>query len=312
MAEQHISIRSQSQKIQIEPTEISGNGGAENPTLIVPLKIIVNPIKLSGNKKQPFNLMGVDASISFNGLNYKTSKTIKFNYHKINYDNTIYYALDFQLDNYKLSKIEEKRIENIRVQIDLTLHIGHYESIVLNTGNINNPTTERDFISDFDYVSANISVEIPHSHWVSKVLPAMGYNSVRIIEIPSASTLLVEELNNSLKELNIANEYYLKGDYDKTVAHCRSAIDPIKRKLPDLKNAIQSSVEKDWVTKITEATESWLDVMVKQTFNFTSKAHHIPSVGHFSRADAEIIYMITMGIVAYAGKLNPEKYKQKK
>ena len=104
----------------------------------------------------------------------------------------------------------------------------------------------------------------------------------------------------------------MKGDYNKTVSHCRTALEPLRKKLGEVKDKIESKSEKDWILKVTETTETWLETVIKNTYFITSKTHHTPSVGNFSRSDAEIIYMISTGIIAYAGKFDPEKYDQRK
>lgn len=78
---------------------------------------------------------------------------------------------------------------------------------------------------------------------------------------------------------------------------------PIKFEFAKLKEFVKSKSEFDWANKVLEATEEWLDKIIKATSSFSSKTHHTPSVGHFSRTEAEIVLMITTGIIAYIGKI---------
>ncbi len=157
-------------------------------------------------------------------------------------------------------------------------------------------------MTDLTSAYCNISFEIPQSQWITKHLPALGWDSSRLIELPAANELIPEEYSQSLAELDKANEYFTKGDYDKVVAHCRSAIDPIRKKMPELKTMITSKSSYEWIDSVNESTFNWLDKLLKETGNFASKTHHTPSTGHFSRHDAQVVQMITIAIIAYAGK----------
>lgn len=66
---------------------------------------------------------------------------------------------------------------------------------------------------------------------------------------------------------------------------------------------IKSSSEFKFMSEIQKSTLQWLDSMFTESKNFTSKTHHSPSMGHFDRHDAETIFLITTGIVAYIGKI---------
>jgi hypothetical protein len=131
----------------------------------------------------------------------------------------------------------------------------------------------------------------------------MGHDSFRLFELPKNSHIIPEEYSKSLNELEEAKRYFLNGDYDKTVGHCRSALDPFKAKKDEIKTFIKSKSEFTWINDVLVATDEWLVKLVKSTSHFTSKAHHIPSVGHFGRPEAEIIMMITTALIAYIAKV---------
>ena len=84
--------------------------------------------------------------------------------------------------------------------------------------------------------------------------------------------------------------------------HCRSAIDPIRKRILEIKKYVESKSEFEWFKSINEATFTWLDRVLKDTANFASKTHHAPSTGHFAKEDAQSILLITTGIVGFAGR----------
>lgn len=93
------------------------------------------------------------------------------------------------------------------------------------------------------------------------------------------------------------------GHYDKVASHCRVALEPFKKQMPELKKLITSESTVDWIKALGEGTFEWLDKIVKTTYAVTSKAHHPPSFGHFTKTDAEIIMMVTTATIAFIGKV---------
>lgn len=284
-------------KCSIDPTEINSVGGPENPKLQVWIALEMDP----GQDKhyQPFILLSVDAKLRVFDNSFDISSGTSIQYCKVYNKSSYRIMIEFVLSAYKILKIEEKRKDNLKANLDLTFRAINFETIVLPAGNTKK---ELNVLTDLSSSHCNIGFEIPQSQWINKHLPALGWQSSRLIELPSTNELIPDEYTQSLAELDKANEYFTKGDYDKVVAHCRSALDPIKEKLPAVKNNIESKHEYDWIKKINESTFTWLDTVIKGTSNFSSKAHHAPSIGHFSKHDAQVVLMITTAIIGYAGK----------
>jgi len=184
------------------------------------------------------------------------------------------------------------------MQLDFRFVIATYEKI-----KTNEKEETRDIFTDYKDSWARFDIEIPQSHWL-KVLKSFGYGFTKILELPNTSRIIGRDFAKSINEINLAQEYFNTGDYDKAVAHCRSAIEPIKNKLPELKKRIESDTEYAWVKEIGNATYDWIEKLYQKTRDLTSKAHHLPSVGHFSRHDAEPIMLVTIALLAYAGRLS--------
>jgi len=203
----------------------------------------------------------------------------------------------FSFSHEIINKIEKQRTGDLALSIAVTAQTAEYEEIILEG------KKSHSFITGFDKASGHVDFQIAQSNWVKNLLPQMGHQSFRLIELPTASQIISAEYATSLKELDEARKYFLNGDYDKTVAHCRSALDPFKPKKDEIKKYVSSKSEFAWAKDVMEATDEWLLKLVKSTSHFTSKPHHIPSTGHFDRMDAEIIMMVTTAIIAYIGKV---------
>jgi hypothetical protein len=297
MPEASFYFNSTYNKCSIDPTEVNSVGGPENPKLQVWIALEMDPGQ--GKQCQPFILLSVDAKLRVFDSSFDISSGTSIQYCKVFSKSSNRIMIEFVLSSYKIMKIEERRIDNLKASLDLTFRALNFETISLPTGN---SKKELNVLTDLSSAYCNINFEIPHSQWISKHLPALGWASSTLIELPCANELIPKEYSQSLAELSKANEYFTNGDYDKVVAHCRSAIEPIKEKLPSLKNNIESRHEFDWIKKINESTFNWLDIVIKGTSSFSSKAHHAPSIGHFSRHDAQVVQLITTAIIAFAGK----------
>ena len=186
---------------------------------------------------------------------------------------------------------------DVKFTINTSIKVAAYRDITFQNGSIHT------HVSDFATGDGYINFEIPQSDWIKNMLPQLGHDSFRLIELPGTSQVIPTEYASSLKELEAAKKYFLNGDFDKTVGHCRSAIEPFKPKKDQIKTFIKYKSELSWANDILEATDTWLLRLVRSTSQLTSKPHHMPSVGHFDRTEAEIIMMATTAIIAYIGKL---------
>ena len=132
-------------------------------------------------------------------------------------------------------------------------------------------------------------------------------NKTSLIKLPAYTEVVPKEYKISRDELNEALRYFNNGDDDKTVSHCRSALEPFKKQMAELKDHMKSYHEFEWMKDISVANETWLDTIFRKTFHFTAKTHHAPSIGHFDRADAQIITLVTTAIIGYVGKTGFKK-----
>lgn len=306
MPESSFYFNSNYNKCSIDPTEINCVGGSENPKMQILLNLELNP---GENKQfQPFILLSIDAKLRVFGSSFDISSGFSNQSYKVNSKITISVMLEFVLSSHKLNCIEEKRVENFKGTLDINFRAVIVESY---TVPLDNTKKRISFMTEITNGSCNLNFEIPQSLWVSKHLPAMGWHSLRLFEMPDSSEIIPEEFKNSIDELQYAHDYFSKGDYDKVVSHCRSSIDPIKKRLPELKSIMTSKSSFDWIDDINESTYKWLDTMLKQTSNFASKTHHAPSTGHFSRHTAQVVLMLTISIVGYAGKCISDNIENK-
>lgn len=276
--------------------EIRSEGQTNSPTLIVPLKFdIIEP-----KNGQTLQLISAKSVLSANNREIHIGGDIQLSSMHIRDNAALNLYFRIPMTDAKIHQIEKARDGDLLLTINFELQMGKYEILM---------QEQRTALTEIITGSGHATFTIEQSAWVNKMLPNLGYNRIRLMEIPNYSTIIPEDYAKSISEFDQAQDYFLKGDYDKTVSHCRVALDPFKanKNLDKLKEYLKSQSEIKWAKAIIDATETWLDVLLKETYQFTSKTHHIPSTGHFSRIEAEIILLITTSIVAYIGTLEYRK-----
>ncbi|MCX6312084.1 MAG: hypothetical protein NT084_10675 [Bacteroidetes bacterium] len=306
MSKGYFTIYSIGQEFSIDSENINAFGESASPFLLVPINLHLNPLRSNNDKNVPFVVTHLEAYITFEGFKFKTAQTSKPLNVEVTKSHIWNGQLEFQLDENRVAVIEKHRNGDIKFSIWITVHYGVLSTVSVK--NMLNMPEEIRYINERGDTHANASIIIQQSQWLKKILPGLGFQSFKLIEMPISSDLIPEEFAQSSKELEEAAKFFKLGDYDKTVAHCRSALDPLYRSIEVLKPLLKGKSEKDWLDDVTLHSFKWFDTIVKQTWRLSSKSHHIPSMDHFDRHDAEIIYLISTALVAYFGKIKlPEK-----
>jgi hypothetical protein len=300
MAKTSFSIKNYSQEISIDKDSFKSNNNYNSHILTFDCVLNLRFDKHKGSDNNGFELINYNAKLIAGQNQVYCGETFGHLSIRVTGDQERRFYIEFFLSLETIHAIEKIRKSDIKFKLELSFQTAHYRLLML-TNN-----TYIDVVTSFSDDGCRLEAEIPQSKWVSELLPNLGYNETRLIEIANYNHLLGDAYESSVKEMEAANEYFIKGDYDKTVAHCRAAVEAVKKKLDVIKESLVSRSEKDWVKSVYESTYDWLEKMTKSTFVLSSKSHHYPSLGHFSRDQAEIIKVITLGIVAFAGRIQKE------
>jgi hypothetical protein len=299
-----ISLNNVRQEYTLHTQDISGSGGLESPYLLIPLSFSFIPYRQG--EKYPYSEFGINhvyAELSLTPQNVKAlsiSLPLQYNIYQ---PSTYNMGLRFPLTREALYYIEKYRNGNLTGHLLFNLQIAKYESFPVAQGVA---STYPKYISGFENSQGHTTFSIEQSQWVNKILPALGHKTATLIELPTASVILPAEYTHSMAELEESRKYFLTGDYDKVVGHCRSAIEPFKKDLPALRTSITSRSEHDWIKKNLVATCDYVDTIMNATYTITNKSHHPPSIGNFGRSEAEIILNMTVLILTYIGKIKPD------
>lgn len=199
------------------------------------------------------------------------------------------FVLKFKLSDTALHFIEKSRTGDLSMTVGLKIHTLQYQ---ISGGRMNSET--------FD---VRISLNVPRSVWVEKLLPQTGFRNLKLIEVPITHSRLKEAYAAIIVEFDKAEKYFNLQDYNKCVAHCRSTMDTLTNHLKLVKDESTSRTASKWLKNISQETLTWIDQMNKATQAITSKAHHAGNGVDFQRYEAESIYLVVLGLLHHVGNL---------
>ncbi len=293
--------------ISLEADKISGVGGPEYPRLIIPVEFTLRPDEDRG-KLKAYSLLWLQSSLHIENMKIGegfSGPIAEYSWPDVRPRQV---TIEIPLDLYRLEKIEERRRDDIQFQLSGSALVAEHPSVP-KAGPNERQEYRRD-VEEHTKGQFDITFSIPQSHWVYKILPGLGYGKVRLIEVPIPEKIVPDTLKNAEEELVQAQSYFMQGDYDKAVEHCRNALEPLKNRLPGIKTLLTNS-KYEWITEVGQATYDWIDTIYKKTRDLSSIPHHPPSVGHFSRFEVQAILMVTIALLSYSGKLlNQERKRQ--
>lgn len=296
MATGTIHIHNRHVMMEVTSENVEGRGDENNPMINVSVKF-----EHPGGQNEKLQLLGAGAKLYAAQKSIPIGETWQPNSWFLRENEPFHLHFSIPVTAEIIEKIEQSRKGNIHFLLECTLQLGKYEPISL--AGQGNQRIEKHFMTEaITGSNGQVKFEIEQSQWVNKILYSWKLNQTSLIELPSYTNVVPDEYQESRDELDEALRYFNNGDYDKAVGHCRAALEPFKRKMNELKAHIKSTHDFEWMNDISEATEKWLDTMLRQTFHFAAKTHHAPSIGHFDRADAQIITMVTTAIIGYVGK----------
>jgi hypothetical protein len=212
-------------------------------------------------------------------------------------------TLCFPLTAETIFYIEKHRQTDLAAQLKIAIQVAIKEDLPTT-----NPGVTRPVIRDFGYSQAHQYFDIAHSLWVNKILPDLGYNAGALLKLPAASILLPKEYDLARQEILQAHKYFKDNDYDKTVGHCRCALDSIRSYFPHDKPGQQSKTRLAWLRQQDPDTYEYIKVIMHAIHAVGNPTHHArnaPSTGNFGRNEAITVLNITTNIIAYFGSLCP-------
>lgn len=225
----------------------------------------------------------------------QTNVTVGLTVPKSEYENGEWFK--FKLEERFIKVIEDNRNGDPAFQIEI---------VALAATNIAARSSDGSIIKAHDAFhksKGNLYFNIPKSIWVEKLLAGLGYQSFKLIQIPLTHKTLTEAYSDIIFEFNKAEEYFNQQDYDKCVAHCRSAMDALSRNLIKIRENTASESAFKWLEKISSHTFNWINEVNKANKLVSNKSHHSGHKNEFSKGEAESIYLTTLGLLHFISLL---------
>ncbi|NJK90560.1 MAG: DUF4145 domain-containing protein [Blastochloris sp.] len=156
--------------------------------------------------------------------------------------------------------------------------------------------------------SAQVSLHIPRSDWIERILPQFQLDRVHLIEIPAIPLKEVANFQASFEALKEAQEHHKQGFFNAAVMNCRQALE----KLMDSQMEIVVKSEKKkvpalnerWKRKLGESTYRWLNEAFAALKTVSNDASH-RNRDNFDQFESQMIQAITLCLIAYAARNEP-------
>ncbi len=200
----------------------------------------------------------------------------------------------FILSNSALEHIEATRKNDIQINLDIVLHVRKKIKIKNDHGSELEASDSTHHLA-FGY----LNFTIPKSFWIENIINNSTLQKIALVEIPIGSIPDIDFFIETIGELKEAQSYYLQGDYDKSVAHCRSLLESLLKEKNQLLSFSESDSNKKAFIDANKLTFEWLDNTRKAIKAITNKPHHSPSMGHFGREESYSIMLICSAILKF-------------
>ena len=175
--------------IQVDPTRARGEGGPESPRLVVPIDLTLTPERGRTGEKF-FFLLRVRHTLHPSGRAHKIADAID-NFSPLKADYANYKSgcdLEFPLDTARVRLLEEtRRGGDTSLGVRLRYDLGFCDDLVVQKGDKNETLR---IVTDVYSPSAEVRVDIPHSHWISNMLPGLTQPEYFLLEIPKGDRVL--------------------------------------------------------------------------------------------------------------------------
>jgi len=208
--------------------------------------------------------------------------------------------LTIPLDAYQLREIEAHRVGDIALQFEFTFEFAKHYPVARNE--LRSP------IEKFETNFFTMTVTIPRSDWVDKVLPRLSYGKIYLVEVPTPEKALDGAIVKIVEEFQHAQQHMLHGDYNKVLGCCRNALERLSnaRKYEGDKENPSFADRIDYLLTVlpgtpTGARRAHLARLLKDLYGLTSMPEH-PSPPRFTREDAEMALLNTLAVLSYIGK----------
>jgi hypothetical protein len=163
-------------------------------------------------------------------------------------------------------------------------------------------------ISDRHHMRSKLTVVIPRSEWLERVLTGTEFAKTHIIELPAIPINSCSDMKVSFDALQQAVKLEGMGFHNEAVAQCRIALEPFFETVQAPSGSGVTKPRRElkvaWQTRLGKRTYDWLNGSLHAVNQATKQSHHQSSSG-FDQMEAQMLLMITTALISYAVKNQP-------
>lgn len=283
------AILSKVQDLEVKEQEVVASSDALNSYLSIPVNVIFRLPQTN----MAVDFLGIESTLLFGENQILCSDFNKNIGYSHILDSEFKIVLKFLLTKEVISQIEKLRTSDLRFMIKINFLITLKDKLDLNQNKtIWSSTMVQNLNSQIDF-------QIPKSTWIDTLMPCLGYNNIRLIEIPKTHNQLTDEYLAIKNEFDKAEDYFNKNDYNKCVAHCRNVLDALNRNLKKDKNEKPLESSFSWLIGLSKSSHDWINKVCSATHEIASKAHHPGDHIGFARQEAESIFLVVLGLINF-------------
>lgn len=288
----------------LDPKWVAGVGGETYPRLTFQVSLSVREDagsqRNSGTQAVSFGMLTGELLVDTQKIGDARPLSIdRIGMHYHPYQDDIYQTVEIALDARRIEWLERNRSGR---SMEGTLRIGLPVQVFGFLQNAPVPAFAGHFgLITVANIQGDIPFTIPDTHWRERVLPALGYGKVIVIELPAIGLDQCYALGQSFKSLEKARQHFDRGLYDEAVGACRLAMDPFFELVAkgDGSDGTIPKLKKSWETRLGDATYQWLEASLGAIKAAANKPHHSPN-SHFDRLGAQLLLTVTTALIAYA------------
>lgn len=308
-------------EVDLDTDQITGEGGPADPRLKLPLKIMLytrpagamlalTELACSLHSKSPTfenNQIGPTMTVNlksgfpFRGLPGTPSpmtQEVRFRLGQ---------AVIAQFERQRLQQVDHAFYAYLRLQPTVAWLRQEGDPVLDEPGASGFPPQQKNLFTRLDYCwdakIGDLAVQVPASVWVQQVLPGLGYDQLRLVEIalPVADGLLPTEI---IGYYDAARRHFDLGNYRDAIAGCRDVRNAVERHLAATPAHRVGDVVADRLGLAVDAPQrAILNATWEALRLATNAAHHIPAGPRLMEADARMSLHLTAILLEYIAQL---------
>ncbi|MGA3268941.1 MAG: hypothetical protein ABSE16_19240 [Verrucomicrobiota bacterium] len=293
--------------VHLDPSVIYGSGRPELPMLVAPLDFTLRGPKSPG-RCFDFQELRCRLSLFDNPACIALALPIRLNVRALSYKELAGHPvpLEIPLDRTRLALINRLRNGgDVLLRLDLELLFEELFEVAREPGSLRPIIWS---LVERYQLPAKVTVTLPRSAWLERVLGPTGFSKVHVLELPAIPVQECPALTASFNALQEAVNLESQGSHREAIHQCRVALEPF------LVTVDKSGTEGErkealvldplWRQELGKSTYEWVNAALIASEIPASPVRHASSAG-FEQLDAQMLLAAATALIAQAARTQP-------